>query len=68
MNTFDLVEQGDLVCDPFMGIGGAGVSSKKLNRRFIGVELDEEYFEIAKNRIEGIKYNTDLTEEEKGRY
>lgn len=44
---------GDVVLDPFMGIGGAGVSCKNLNRDFIGMELDENYFEIAKKRIEG---------------
>ena len=43
---------GDTVLDPFMGIGGAGVSCKKLNRDFIGIELDENYFNIAKSRID----------------
>jgi site-specific DNA-methyltransferase (adenine-specific) len=43
---------GDVVLDPFMGIGGAGVSCKNLDRDFIGMELDENYFEIAKKRIE----------------
>lgn len=43
---------GDLVLDPFMGIGAAGVSAVGLNRNFIGIELDDNYFEIAKSRIE----------------
>lgn len=42
---------GDTVFDPFMGIGGCGVSAAKLNRKFIGCELDEKYYDIAKNRI-----------------
>lgn len=42
---------GDIVLDPFMGIGGAGVSAMNLNRDFIGIELDENYFKIAKERI-----------------
>ena len=46
--------EGDLILDPFMGIGGAGVSAVGLNRNFIGFELDDNYFEIAKNRIENI--------------
>ena len=42
----------ELVLDPFMGIGATGVACKQLNRNFIGVELDPQYFEIAKHRIE----------------
>ena len=44
--------EGDTVLDPFMGIGGAGVACKNLNRDFIGIELDETYFKIAQERIE----------------
>ena len=43
--------EGDTVFDPFMGIGGCGVSCEKLGRKFIGCELDENYFGIAKDRI-----------------
>lgn len=45
---------GDTVCDIFMGSGTTGVACKQLNRKFIGIELDEKYFEIAKRRIESI--------------
>ena len=45
-------KENDIVLDTFMGIGGAGVAAKKLNRNFIGIELDEDYFNIAKKRIE----------------
>lgn len=44
--------EGDLVLDMFMGSGTTGVACKKLNRRFIGIELDNTYFNSAKNRIE----------------
>lgn len=44
-------QPGELVLDPFMGIGSAGIASKNLERDFIGCELDKKYFEIAKNRI-----------------
>ena len=45
-------QEGDIVFDPFMGIGSTGVACLELNRRFIGVELDEQYFPIAKHRME----------------
>lgn len=44
--------EGDLVLDNCMGSGTTGVACKRLNRRFIGIEKDEKYFEIAKERIE----------------
>lgn len=43
--------EGELVLDFTMGSGTTGVSCKNLNRDFIGIELDEKYFEIAKDRI-----------------
>lgn len=43
--------EGDVVFDPFMGSGTTGKVAKKLNRNFIGIELDDGYFEIAKERI-----------------
>lgn len=42
---------GETVLDNCMGSGSTGVSCKKLNRNFIGIELDDKYFEIAKRRI-----------------
>ena len=43
---------GDLVIDPFLGSGTTGIVAKKLNRDFIGIELNNEYYNIAKERIE----------------
>ena len=40
------------ILDPFMGSGTTGVACKNLNRNFIGIELDPDYFRIAKERIE----------------
>ena len=44
--------ENDLVLDFAMGSGTTGVACKQLNRNFIGIELDINYFNIAKNRIE----------------
>ena len=41
----------DVVLDNTMGSGTTGVACKNLNRSFIGIEMDEKYFEIAKERI-----------------
>ena len=46
--------EGDTVLDNVMGSGTTGVACKELNRKFVGVELEENYFNVAKNRIEGI--------------
>ena len=43
--------EGDLVLDNCMGSGTTGIACKNLGRDFIGIELDEEYFNIAKERI-----------------
>lgn len=47
-------DEGMIVFDGFMGRGSTGVACLNTNRNFIGIELDEGYFEIAKERIEGV--------------
>lgn len=44
--------EGDLVLDNCMGSGSTGVACINTNRNFIGIELDEKYFDVAKKRIE----------------
>ena len=46
-----LTNKGDTILDCFMGSGTTGVACKNLERDFVGIELDKEYFEIAKERI-----------------
>lgn len=53
-------KEGDIVLDPFMGSGTTGAVAKKYGRKFIGIELDEGYFEIAKNRIKQSKEISEL--------
>ena len=43
---------GDTVCDPFMGSGTTGVACVKLGRKFIGIEIEPKYFDIACKRID----------------
>jgi site-specific DNA-methyltransferase (adenine-specific) len=45
--------EGDVVLDPFLGSGTTGKVAKQLNRQFIGIEISQEYLEIAKRRING---------------
>ena len=46
--------ESEMVLDNCMGSGSTGVACKKLNRNFIGIELDEKYYNIAKERIDEI--------------
>ena len=46
-------KEGDVVLDPTMGSGSTGVACKNMNRNFIGIEKDEEIFEVACQRVWG---------------
>jgi len=52
--------EGETVLDFTMGSGTTGVACSNLNRKFIGIELDDKYFEIAKERIEKAQQQTNL--------
>lgn len=45
-------KENDMILDCFMGSGSTGVACKELNRNFVGIELNKEYFEIAERRME----------------
>lgn len=45
----------DLILDPFMGSGTTGEAALKQGRRFLGIEFEREYFEMAKKRLEKMK-------------
>ena len=47
--------ENDVILDNCMGSGSTGVAALNTNRRFIGIELDEKYFDIAKDRLENIR-------------
>ena len=50
--TLEQVNAGQTVLDPFMGSGTTGVACVRTGRKFIGIELEPKYFEIAVARIE----------------
>ena len=45
------------ILDPFMGSGTTGVACKELGRKFIGIEINKDYYEIAKKRIANTQEN-----------
>jgi len=51
---------GDIVLDPFFGSGTTGVVAKKLNRKWIGIEKEEKYIEIAQKRIDDVRIQQTL--------
>jgi site-specific DNA-methyltransferase (adenine-specific)/modification methylase len=46
--------EGDLVFDPFMGVGSSGVAAIELGRRFLGIEIDAEFCKASKKRLDSI--------------
>lgn len=44
-------DKGDVILDPFMGSGSTAVACINTNRSFIGIEIDNDYFNIAKERV-----------------
>jgi len=50
-----LINEGDTVLDPFMGSGSTGVAAKKNNMNFIGIEINDNYFQIATRRLQEMK-------------
>jgi len=47
--------KGDVVCDPFMGVGSTGVAAIEMGRKFIGIDIEKAYYEAAQERIKNIQ-------------
>ncbi|MDO5106175.1 site-specific DNA-methyltransferase [Capnocytophaga sp.] len=58
-------KERDTILDPFTGSGTTGVVAKRLKRNFVGFEINSDYFEIAKNRIDSVKSNSKAIYSEK---
>jgi len=56
----DFTQDGETICDPFMGSGTTGVACVKLGRRFIGIEMEERFFDLSCRRIEAAHRQADL--------
>jgi site-specific DNA-methyltransferase (adenine-specific) len=54
--------EGNTVLDFCMGSGTTGVACKNLNRDFIGIELEKEYFEVSKKRINNSCFQMSMVE------
>ena len=54
-NIVGILPKDKVIVDPFMGSGTTGIACKELGYDFIGIELDKNYFELAKDRIENGK-------------
>ena len=46
-------QEGDLVLDPFSGSGTTGLAARELDRRYVGIEMEEEYLELSRKRYQG---------------
>jgi site-specific DNA-methyltransferase (adenine-specific) len=51
-------DEGDVVLDPFLGTGTSAIAAKNLNRRYLGIELDPFYVDIAEGKLAKIKQPT----------
>lgn len=58
-------DENDMVLDNCMGSGSTGVACKQINRNFIGIELEDKYFDIAKSRIEKGYYDEKINKKVK---
>jgi site-specific DNA-methyltransferase (adenine-specific) len=53
-------DENDIILDPFSGTGTTAISAKRLGRRYIGFELDKEYVDISKKKLEAVQPNYKL--------
>lgn len=54
-------KEGDIVLDPFVGVGATAIACKETNRKFIGCELDKKYFKTTLKRLKENRYKSIFT-------
>jgi DNA modification methylase len=57
-----LTKEGDIVLDPFIGSGTTAVASKKMGRKYIGIDINKKYCKDAEKRLQKIKKDEELEE------
>lgn len=50
-------KRGDLILDPFMGVGSTGVAAVELDRKFLGIEIEKNYCDAARSRMQKVQQN-----------
>ena len=63
----DFSDEGETILDPFMGSGTTGVAAMQLGRKFIGIEIEQKYFDTACERIENAQRQESLFTEPKAK-
>lgn len=58
--------KGDIVLDPYCGVGSTCIAAKMLGRRYIGIDISEKYCEIARQRLEAVDTGVPVKERQKG--
>ena len=53
-------KENDIVFDPFVGSGTTCLAAKQLNRKYIGFEINDKYFNIAQDRLSGVDQNGNI--------
>ena len=59
-------KDSDLILDPFCGSGTTCVAAKLLGRRYIGIDISEEYCQIARQRLEAVDTGVPVKEQKQG--
>lgn len=60
VDTYKLIKEGDIILDPFCGSASTLIAAKRLNRNFIGFELEEKWVQVGNDRLQGINQKGEM--------